>query len=65
MWTFGAGAHRCPAESLAVAVARETVQHLLSLPGIARCLAGAGEVRYQASPNARIPVFSPSHQEAP
>ncbi|AXW64275.1 cytochrome (plasmid) [Ralstonia solanacearum] len=65
VWTFGAGAHRCPAESLAVAVARETVQHLLSLPGIARWLAGAGEVRYQASPNARIPVFSPSHQEAP
>ncbi|WP_197325853.1 cytochrome P450 [Ralstonia solanacearum] len=65
VWTFGAGAHRCPGESLAVAIARETVQHLLNLPGIDRWLAGVAMVRYQASPNARIPVFAPSHQEAP
>lgn len=58
LWTFGAGAHRCPAETLAVVIARETVQHLLSLPGIDRWLAGLGEIAYRPSPNARIPVFN-------
>jgi len=58
LWTFGAGAHRCPAETLAVVIARETVQHLLSLPGIARWLAGLRTVHYRPSPNARIPVFA-------
>lgn len=57
LWTFGGGVHRCPAETLAVVIARETVQHLLSLPGVARWLAGLGEVTYRSSPNARIPVF--------
>ena len=57
LWTFGGGAHRCPAETLAVVIARETVQHLLRLPGIARWLANLGEITYRPSPNARIPVF--------
>jgi len=57
LWTFGGGAHRCPAETLAVVIARETVQHLLRLPGIARWLANLGEIAYRPSPNARIPVF--------
>ena len=57
LWTFGGGVHRCPAETLAVVIARETVQHLLSLPGAARWLAGLGEVTYRTSPNARIPLF--------
>ncbi|MGM3276817.1 cytochrome P450 [Ralstonia sp. 24A2] len=58
LWTFGGGAHRCPAETLAVVIARETVQHLLRLPGIARWLANLGEIAYRPSPNARIPVFA-------
>ncbi|WP_269437302.1 hypothetical protein [Ralstonia solanacearum] len=41
------------------------MRHLLNLPGVDRWLAGVAMVRYQASPNARIPVFAPSHQEAP
>ena len=57
LWTFGAGVHHCPAETLAVVIARETVQHLLSLAGAARWLAGLGEVAYRPSPNARIPLF--------
>lgn len=57
LWTFGAGVHRCPAETLAVVIARETVQHLLSLHGIERWLADLGAVAYRPSPNARIPVF--------
>lgn len=57
LWTFGGGVHRCPAETLAVVIARETVQHLLRLPGIARWLANLGEITYRPSPNARIPVF--------
>ncbi|CAJ0739879.1 Vitamin D(3) 25-hydroxylase [Ralstonia mannitolilytica] len=58
LWTFGAGVHRCPAETLATIIARETVRHLLSLPGIDRWLGNLGEVTYRASPNARIPVFA-------
>nr|WP_231479601.1 cytochrome P450 [Ralstonia sp. UNC404CL21Col] len=57
LWTFGGGAHRCPADALATTIARETVQHLLSLPGVERWLAGLGEVAYRPSPNARIPRF--------
>lgn len=57
LWTFGGGAHRCPAEALATTIARETVQHLLSLPDVDRWLAGLGEVAYHPSPNARIPRF--------
>lgn len=57
LWTFGGGAHRCPADALATTIARETVQHLLSLPGVDRWLAGLGEVAYRPSPNARIPRF--------
>ena len=57
LWTFGGGDHRCPAETLAVVIARETVRHLLSLPSAARWLAGLGEVTYRPSPNARIPLF--------
>ncbi len=57
LWTFGAGVHQCPAETLAVVIARETVQHLLNLPGAPRWLAGLGEVAYRPSPNARIPLF--------
>lgn len=57
LWTFGGGAHRCPADALATTIARETVQHLLSLPGVDRWLAGLGEVAYHPSPNARIPRF--------
>lgn len=56
LWTFGGGVHRCPAETLATVIARETVQHLLSLPGIDRWLDHLGEVTYRASPNARIPA---------
>ena len=55
--TFGAGTHRCPADALATAIARETVLHLLSLPDVDRWLAGLGEVAYRPSPNARIPSF--------
>ncbi|WP_296224155.1 cytochrome P450 [Ralstonia sp. UBA689] len=61
LWTFGAGVHRCPAETLAVVIARETVQHLLNLHGAPRWFARLGEtteVTYRPSPNARIPVFS-------
>ena len=57
LWTFGGGVHRCPAETLAVVIARETVLHLLSLAGAERWLAGLGEVTYRPSPNARIPLF--------
>ncbi len=60
LWTFGGGAHRCPADALATTIARETVQHLLSLPDVDRWLAGLGEVAevtYRPSPNARIPSF--------
>ena len=57
LWTFGGGAHRCPAEALATTIARETVRHLLSLPDVDRWLAGLGEVAYRPSPNARIPRF--------
>lgn len=57
LWTFGGGVHRCPAETLAVVIARETVQHLLNLANIERWLANLGDVTYRASPNARIPVF--------
>lgn len=57
LWTFGGGTHRCPADALATAIARETVRHLLSLPDVDRWLAGLGEVAYRPSPNARIPRF--------
>lgn len=57
LWTFGAGVHRCPADTLATVIARETVRHLLSLPGVEQWLANLGEVAYRPSPNARIPVF--------
>ena len=57
LWTFGGGAHRCPADALATTIARETVQHLLSLPGVDRWLAGLGKLTYRPSPNARIPRF--------
>ncbi|WP_124382060.1 cytochrome P450 [Ralstonia sp. SET104] len=63
LWTFGGGAHRCPADALATIIARETVRHLLSLPDVDRWLTGLGklvevaEVRYRPSPNARIPSF--------
>ncbi|WP_455275232.1 cytochrome P450 [Ralstonia thomasii] len=57
LWTFGGGTHRCPADALATAIARETVRHLLSLPDVNRWLAGLGEVAYRPSPNARIPRF--------
>ncbi|MET3444918.1 cytochrome P450 [Ralstonia sp. 1138] len=57
LWTFGGGPHRCPADALATTIARETVQHLLSLPGVDRWLAGLGKVTYRPSPNARIPRF--------
>lgn len=57
LWTFGGGTHRCPADALATAIARETVRHLLSLPDVDRWLAGLGEVAYLPSPNARIPRF--------
>lgn len=61
LWTFGAGLHRCPAETLAVVIARETMQHLLSLHGSPRWFSRLGdstELTYRPSPNARIPVFS-------
>ncbi|MFT4210171.1 MAG: cytochrome P450 [Ralstonia sp.] len=57
LWTFGGGAHRCPADALATTIARETVRHLLSLQEVDRWLAGLGEVAYRPSPNARIPRF--------
>jgi len=57
LWTFGGGTHRCPADALATAIARETVRHLLSLPDVDRWLAGLGEGAYRPSPNARIPRF--------
>jgi cytochrome P450 len=63
LWTFGGGAHRCPADALATTIARETVRHLLSLPDVDRWLAGLGkvaevaELTYRPSPNARIPSF--------
>jgi len=57
LWTFGGGAHRCPADALATTIACETVRHLLSLLDVDRWLAGLGEVEYRPSPNARIPRF--------
>lgn len=57
LWTFGGGAHRCPADALATVIARETVRHLLSLPKVNQWLAALGGVAYRLSPNARIPVF--------
>lgn len=57
LWTFGGGVHRCPADALATTIARETVQHLLSLPDVDAWLAGLGDVAYRPSPNARIPDF--------
>ena len=57
LWTFGGGTHRCPADALATAIARETVRHLLSLQEVDRWLAGLGDVAYRPSPNARIPRF--------
>ncbi|CAJ0886238.1 Biotin biosynthesis cytochrome P450 [Ralstonia sp. LMG 32965] len=57
LWTFGGGAHRCPADALATTIAGATVRHLLSLQDVDRWLASLGEVAYRPSPNARIPRF--------
>ena len=57
LWTFGGGTHRCPADALATAIARETVRHLLSLPDVDRWLAGLGAVAYPPTANARLPRF--------
>lgn len=57
LWTFGGGAHRCPADALATTIAGATVRHLLSLADVDRWLASLGEVAYRPSPNARIPRF--------
>ncbi|TXD59140.1 cytochrome P450 [Ralstonia sp. TCR112] len=56
LWTSAARAP-LPADALATTIARETVQHLLSLPGVDRWLAGLGKLTYRPSPNARIPRF--------
>lgn len=61
-FSFGAGSHHCPGETLATTIAATTVHVLLQ----------SGQVtparlrwHYQPSPNARIPVFEhPHHTEA-
>ncbi|MCT9117707.1 cytochrome P450 [Cupriavidus gilardii] len=54
-WTFGHGAHRCPGDALAAALAEATVAALLARGIEPAVLAQA--YRYRPSLNARIPHF--------
>jgi cytochrome P450 len=55
MFTFGAGAHVCPGERLAIAIARAGVERLLAAGAALEPL--AGPTTYRASANGRIPLF--------
>lgn len=56
VFTFGAGAHRCPGEQLAVTVAAAVVGELLAA-GAAPTARPATEVAYRPLANARIPIL--------
>jgi cytochrome P450 len=56
LFTFGLGAHACPGEQLASAIAVAGVQHLLASGLDPRGLRWS----YRPSANARIPLFSSS-----
>jgi cytochrome P450 len=55
VFTFGTGAHACPGEHLALAIARAGVERLLAAGIALEPLAGA--TTYRASANARVPLF--------
>jgi cytochrome P450 len=55
-FTFGAGAHACPGQRLAVAIAGAGVRHVLDLGLDLQGLAAAA--RYRPSLNTRVPVFT-------
>lgn len=54
-FTFGSGLHACPGERLALAISEATIRSLIESGGIARF---GGDVSYQSSTNARIPIFN-------
>lgn len=55
VFTFGAGAHACPGERLAIAIGCAGVERLLAAGIALEPLAGA--TTYRASTNGRIPLF--------
>ena len=54
-FTFGLGAHACPGEALATAIAEAGVQRLLAVGVQPEAL--VERVRYRPSPNTRVPFF--------
>jgi cytochrome P450 len=54
-FTFGVGAHACPGETLAVAIAKAGVEHLIA-SGVAYGLI-TDPARYRASANTRVPLL--------
>lgn len=55
VYTFGAGAHTCPGQALAVTIAQAGVEQLIASGVDVRQL--AENVAYRASANTRIPLF--------
>ncbi|ALM54149.1 cytochrome P450 [Halomonas huangheensis] len=58
-FSFGIGPHQCPGESVATIIATTTAQLLLQF---GRIQPEQLQWHYQASPNARIPLFRQSHR---
>lgn len=59
---LGAGPHACPGGSIALTVAQEAWQALLSDDTAAALAALGGRVRWRASVNVRLPVFGPTER---
>jgi cytochrome P450 len=55
IFTFGAGAHACPGETLAVTIARAGVERLIAAGVVIERLPET--MTYRASANARVPIF--------
>jgi cytochrome P450 len=56
LFSFGAGRHACPGQSLATTIARAGVEQALAA-GVDPTFLAEGEVRYRPSANVRIPLF--------
>lgn len=55
LFTFGAGAHGCPSESIAARIARAGVERLMATGADVQRLTST--IRYRPSGNVRIPIF--------